>query len=220
MSGAVEERFGAFAAAWERGENPDPAAAIAEAADDERAGARRHDRRLPLGQSTDERPGGGRPRPRRRPDQRATARVARAHPGAPATHEDDPVGARAATRRRARVPRRDRAGRGARPRPRDRRAAGGARAPKGGRGPRSHPRGARSRCSKPAAGWHPPRAPNLPRCSHSGGRRRPPMRLAAPAELAGHPRPKRRDRRSLHRRRWMRSRPPGARSTASPTRTA
>jgi hypothetical protein len=34
---AVEERFGAFAEAWERGENPDPAAAIAGAAEDERA---------------------------------------------------------------------------------------------------------------------------------------------------------------------------------------
>jgi len=37
MSGALEQRFDAFAAAWERGENPDPAAAVAEAPDDERA---------------------------------------------------------------------------------------------------------------------------------------------------------------------------------------
>ena len=35
MSGAVEERFDAFAAAWERGEDPDPAAAIAAAPEDE-----------------------------------------------------------------------------------------------------------------------------------------------------------------------------------------
>ena len=34
---AVEERFDAFAAAWERGENPDPAAALADAPEDERA---------------------------------------------------------------------------------------------------------------------------------------------------------------------------------------
>jgi hypothetical protein len=34
---AVEQRFDSFTAAWERGENPDPAAAIAEAPDDERA---------------------------------------------------------------------------------------------------------------------------------------------------------------------------------------
>jgi hypothetical protein len=34
---AVEERFEAFASAWERGENPDPAAAIAEASEAERA---------------------------------------------------------------------------------------------------------------------------------------------------------------------------------------
>jgi hypothetical protein len=34
---AVEERFDTFIAAWERGENPDPAAAIAEASEDERA---------------------------------------------------------------------------------------------------------------------------------------------------------------------------------------
>ena len=34
---AVEGRFDAFAAAWERGENPDPAAALADAPEDERA---------------------------------------------------------------------------------------------------------------------------------------------------------------------------------------
>jgi len=34
---AVEQRFDSFTAAWERGENPDPAAAIAEAPEDERA---------------------------------------------------------------------------------------------------------------------------------------------------------------------------------------
>jgi hypothetical protein len=34
---AVEERFYTFVGAWERGENPDPASAIAEAAEDERA---------------------------------------------------------------------------------------------------------------------------------------------------------------------------------------
>jgi hypothetical protein len=34
---AVEERFEAFTAAWERGENPDPAAVIADAPADERA---------------------------------------------------------------------------------------------------------------------------------------------------------------------------------------
>jgi hypothetical protein len=34
---AVEERFDAFASAWERGENPDPATAIADAPEDERA---------------------------------------------------------------------------------------------------------------------------------------------------------------------------------------
>jgi hypothetical protein len=33
---AVEERFEAFASAWERGENPDPAAAVADAPEDER----------------------------------------------------------------------------------------------------------------------------------------------------------------------------------------
>jgi hypothetical protein len=33
---AVEERFEAFAAAWERGEHPDPASAIADAPEDER----------------------------------------------------------------------------------------------------------------------------------------------------------------------------------------
>jgi hypothetical protein len=34
---AVEERFEAFASAWERGENPDPAAVLADAPEDERA---------------------------------------------------------------------------------------------------------------------------------------------------------------------------------------
>ena len=34
---AVEQRFDSFTAAWQRGENPDPAAAIAEAPEDERA---------------------------------------------------------------------------------------------------------------------------------------------------------------------------------------
>jgi len=34
---AIEERFDEFAAAWERGENPDPAATVADAPEDERA---------------------------------------------------------------------------------------------------------------------------------------------------------------------------------------
>ena len=95
---SAERGFDDFAAAWERGEQPDPAAAIAAAAQAERG---------PLGgmiaaylaaQPAHGRLGrGGRRARAADPAQRAAACLGRAAPGAAATHGDDPGGARRAS---------------------------------------------------------------------------------------------------------------------------
>ena len=70
---SAERGFADFTAAWERGERPDPAAAIAAAGAGRPRAARRHDRRLPGRAPAHGRLGRRGRRPRRRSAQRAAA---------------------------------------------------------------------------------------------------------------------------------------------------
>ena len=217
---SAERGFADFAAAWERGERPDPATAIAAAAAGRARAARGDDRRLP-GRAPPHgrlRRRGG--RARRRPASEPRGRVAGAAAGPPSAPARPGECSSPSWPQRSDTPRRT---------SRSRSTSTASRpdsCPPGACARRWSPRSRASctsprRCSSWAGGcrrsgralraW--PR-----RCSTA--RRRSALGEPAPAARAGAGRARGGDRRPLHRRRWMRSRRPGRRSRGSRPPTA